>query len=109
MAEKKELQKYNQTIKGINKDTTNAKEKSKLTRNKNLEKKKLEIYEKHKDTLTTILSNDTGFDFKEEELGKRGTKERSDAYKKKLFDKETCESDAMRWANNICNEIMFAK
>jgi hypothetical protein len=29
--------------------------------------------------------------------------------KKKLFDKETCESDAMRWANNICNEIMFAK
>ena len=88
MAEKKELQKYNQTIKGINKDTTNAKEKSKLTRNKNLEKKKLEIYEKHKDTLTTILSNDTGFDFKEEELGKRGTKERSDAYKKKLFDKD---------------------
>ncbi len=29
--------------------------------------------------------------------------------KNKFFLKETCESDAMRWANNICNEIMFAK
>jgi hypothetical protein len=29
--------------------------------------------------------------------------------KKRIFRKETCESDAMRWASNICNEIMFAK
>jgi len=29
--------------------------------------------------------------------------------KKKKFKKEDCESTALRWANNICNEIMFAK
>lgn len=29
--------------------------------------------------------------------------------KKKKFNREDCESAALRWANNICNEIMFAK
>jgi len=29
--------------------------------------------------------------------------------KKKKFKNEDCESAALRWANNICNEIMFKK
>lgn len=29
--------------------------------------------------------------------------------KSKFFLKETCESDAIRWANDICNKIMFTK
>lgn len=29
--------------------------------------------------------------------------------KSKIFSKETCESDALRWANDISNKIMFEK
>lgn len=29
--------------------------------------------------------------------------------KKKKFKKEDCESAALRWANNVSNEIMFSK
>jgi tRNA1(Val) A37 N6-methylase TrmN6 len=53
--------------------------------------------ERYKNSLNSILSNDIGYDFIEENLAKKGTAERNEQFKKKLFakDKETYMRNAL--------------